>query len=80
MGTPKSRAGSRSERDPVEALKRRVGEAHSRAEMERQTQRLIEERENAEVDVSAELKATAASTGARGGTASGADPPTSSAR
>lgn len=53
MGTPKSRAGSRSERDPVEALKRRVGEAHSRAEMERQTQRLIEERENAEVDVSA---------------------------
>ena len=50
MSTIRSRAKVGSERDPVEALKRRVDEAHARAEMDRQAQRLIEAVEEAEAE------------------------------
>lgn len=53
MDTIKSRTRARPKRDPVEALKRRVEEAHARSETERQTQRLIEERAASEAEVSA---------------------------
>lgn len=53
MDTTRLKAEARSERDPVDALKRRVDEARPRAETERQAQRLIEERDGSEAEVSA---------------------------